>query len=312
MKYTNEQLEWIKIHSQCKEWENIKAFTCAFNSHFNLNKSCDAVQAVMNRRGISINSKCNNARLTEDQIEWIKKNLTIIEWKNQKHFTDTFNAIFRTNVSVVNMNQILYKHKWKVSTKHNTNHWTFDMDEWLKENYHCDFVKLARDFNNYFNSDKSAGCITKHLERIGIHKPKPKKGQINRTTFKPRTAHTKELPVGTIRYNSDGRPFIKVKLCEGQNIHTKRGGHNYKEPWWKSLQKKIWEDHYGEVPEGYVVCSLNGNPNDTNIENIGIIDKRGTAVMAKKGWWTDNIKFTKTGAQWCNLYYTAKDYGING
>lgn len=64
------------------------------------------------------------------------------------------------------------------------------------------------------------------------------------------------------------------------------------------------------MPEGYVVISLNGNPNDTDIKNIGIVDKRGTARMAKSGWWTDNSVITGDGAQWCNLYYTAKDNGI--
>ena len=251
-------------------------------------------------------------RFTDEELKWIKDNLDVGVFKNQKHFTDVFNALFNTNVSQQSMNNMLFRRKWSVKTKHNTSQWTDEMTSWLKETYpNCnyDFVNLARDFNSVFNTNKSASCITKYLERLEVHTPRPKKGQINKTTFKPRTPHTKELPIGTIRYNSDGRPFIKVKLCEGQNVH--RNGHNYKEPWWKPLQKKIWEDAYGELPEGYVVCSLNGNPNDTNIENIGIVDKRGTAVMAKKGWWTDNRVITADATRWCNLYYIAKDRGID-
>ena len=253
-------------------------------------------------------------KFTADQLKWIFENLDAGVFKSQKHFTDVFNAIFNTDITYSSMNQMLYRRGWSVKTQHNTNQWTKEQDEWLIKNYvsyNRDFVLMAKDFNAEFNSDKSSCCITKHCERsLGIHKPRKKQGQINKGTFKKGVPHTKELPVGTIRYNNDGRPFIKVELCNGRNVHAERGGHNYKEPYWKPLQKKIWEDCYGPVPEGYVVCSLNGDPNDTNIENIGIVDKRGTAVMAKKGWWTDNTKFTKTGTQWCNLYYTAKDNGV--
>lgn len=255
-------------------------------------------------------------RYTAEQINWIKENLNNGVFRNQKHFTDVFNAIFGTDVKWQNMNQLLYRHGWSVKTKHNTNQWTEEQDKWLIKNYEKydrDFVSMAEDFNTNFNSDKSACCITKHCERsLGIHKPQKKKGTINKGCFKSGEQNMwgknrQELPVGTIRYNSDGRPFIKVKLCEGQNTH-KGGGHNYKEPWWKPLQKKIWEDHYGEVPKGFIVCSLNGDPNDTDINHIGLIDKRGTARMAKFGWWgMDNLILTKNAVTWCNLYYAEKD-----
>lgn len=271
------------------------------------------------------------ARFTDEQKQWIYDNVRAIEWKNQKHFTDVFNAIFGTDKSVANMNQWLYKHKLSIRSYRTVDHYTEDMKDWLKDNcgnYNRDFVKMARDFNKLFGTDYSNCRLAKYCERrLGIYKPMPKQrvqrvqrvriehahtgNVLNRGTFKRGHTRTVQLPIGTIRYNSDGRPFIKVLMSNGETGQLSgRRGHNYKEPWWKPLQKKIWEDHYGEVPEGYVVCSLNGDPNDTDIRNIGIIDKRGTAIMAKKGWWTDNRVITGDGAQWCNLYYTAKDKGI--
>lgn len=197
------------------------------------------------------------------------------------------------------------------------------MDDWLVRHfndYDLDFVSMANDFNAIFNTNYSNVRIAKHCERgLKIHEPRKKCGNkeiksagenqfTNKGQFQTGKTNNRGLPVGTIRYNSDGRPFIKVLENDGRSGKLSgRKGHNYKEPWWMPLQKKIWVDHYGEVPDGYVVISLNGNPNDTDIKNIGIIDKRGTAVMAKKGWWTDNTVITADGAQWCNLYYTAKD-----
>lgn len=322
----NEQIEWIEFNSQAVEWENMKAFTNAFNSHFGTQRSVDALATVLQKRHIHLNSKCNNNRYTDEQKKWLRNNLDSIEWNNQKHFADTFNALFNDHKTVAAINAYLSKHKYVVKTKHNTYHYTDEMDLWLKNNYDkydMDFVQMAKDFNSLFNVDFSNCRLQKHLMRVGIHIPRKKTKRFkpksesrpesaeyrNHGMFKAGHTRTPELPIGTIRHNSDGRPFIKVMLCEGSAGKGEKG-HNYREPWWKPLQKKIWEDHYGEVPEGYVVCSLNQNPDDTDIKNIGIVDKRGTAVMAKKGWWTDNRVITGCGVQWCNLYYTAKDNGV--
>jgi len=321
MKYTKEHLQWLEINGRAKEWENLEAFTKAFNSRFELNQSKSAISTVLYKRGIGFDSK--GKRLTAEQLKWIKENLDVIEWKNQQHFTDTFNALFGTNITANQMNQSLHRRKWSVKTRHNTNHWTAHMDKWLADNYtgcECDFVRLANDFNTEFDTDKSASCVRQHLTKtLGIHTPTPKKrqqtasgkvlsGHRNKGTFqKGKPSINGELPVGTIRHNSDGRAFIKVKPCNGEAGHCS-GGHNYREPWWKPLQKKIWEDHYGEVPEGYVVCTLSGNPDETDIKNIGIIDKRGTARMAKNEWWSiDNVEIKRTAVQWCNLYCTEQD-----
>lgn len=333
-RYSDEQIDWIRRNNQSREWENMKAFTNAFNSRFGTNKAESAIATVMQKRGILLNSKCNNSAYTDEQKKWIAENVSAIEWRNQKHFVNTFNALFGTDRTLAAMNTHLFHNGLSVKTRHNTSHWTQEMDDWLRQKYDeydCYFVKMAKDFNAVFGTDKTACCITKHLIRMGVHKPlrkgavhkahgivPPKQNDASeRVVARNRGMYVKgqpsakgELSLGTIRYNSDGRPFVKVKLCNGENSHSD-GGHNYREPWWKPLQKKIWEDHYGEVPEGYVVCSLNGDPNSTDIRNIGIIDKRGTTIMAKNGWWTDNRVITGDGARWCNLYYVAKDSGIN-
>lgn len=314
MRYTVEQVQWLKDNAGVKVWKGLEEFTDSFNRTFNENKSVSALSSYMYKNNIAF---LNEGRLTAEQVKWIKENVRAIKWRNTKHFTDTFNAIFGTCKKTNTMNTWICKNGLQLLSPQTIDHYTDEMRKWLKENYNnyeCDFVRMAADFNSIYGTDYSAGRITKYCERnLKIHTPRKKKGKVNKGTFQigdTRQAR-KGLPVGTIRYNSDGRPFIKVLESDGKSGKlSKQNGHNFKEPWWKPLQKKIWEDHYGEVPEGYVVISLNGNPNDTDIKNIGIIDKRGTARMAKNGWWTDNSVITGDGAQWCNLYYTAKDNGI--
>lgn len=252
-------------------------------------------------------------RYTNEEKNWLKTSAVNKTWKNVKEFTDVFNQLFNRDTNPRAMTVWLFKNKVSIKTSHTVSNYTEEMDNWLLNNYpkYDSFVELSNNFNNQFGTDYSNCRLAKYCERtLKIHKPKPKKCMNNKGQFKSGTRSNRALPIGTIRYNSDGRPFIKVKESDGKSGPKEGVGHNYREPYWKPLQKKIWEDYYGEVPEGYVVCSLTGDPNDTDIHNIGIIDKRGTSVMAKKGWWTDNRVITGDGAEWCNLYYVLKDQGV--
>lgn len=251
-------------------------------------------------------------KYTSEQLEWIEANLNAGVFRNQKHFTDVFNALFGTNISRAAMASALHIRGWSVSTVHNTSQWTAEMDEWVSkhyEGYNGDFISMTDDFNAVFLTQKSNSCMQKHCVRIGIHKPRKKTDAVNRGKFQTGKKNPRgELPVGTIRYNNDGAPYIKVKLCNGENTHGV-GGHNYKEPWWKPLQKKIWEDNYGEVPEGYMVCSLSGKTGETDPNLLCLIDRRGSARMAKNGWWdAGHPEIRRAAVAWCNLYYTLKDH----
>ena len=250
-------------------------------------------------------------RFSKEQLEWIEDNLDAGVFRNQQHFTDVFNALFGTSVKRQQMAQMLSRRGWSVKTPHNTSSWTEGMDAWLKDKYQeagPDFAAIAEEFNSVFLTNKSNCCIAKHLQRLGIHKPVNKSESQNRGKFmtgKPTTRG--ELPIGTIRYNNNGDVYIKVKLANGENTHSV-GGHNYKEPWWKPLQKKIWEDNFGEVPEGWMVCSLSGKKGETDPNLLALIDRRGSARMAKNGWWdADHPEIRRTAVAWCNLYYAIKD-----
>ena len=256
-------------------------------------------------------------RYTYKEKYWLKVNAVNKTWKNVKEFTDVFNQLFNRDTNPRAMTVWLYRNSVSIKTSHTVSGYTKEMNSWLLDNYpkYHSFVELANAFNKKFGTDYSNCRLAKHCERaLKIHNPvkrseiKLKKSRyFNSGMFVKGAPRNNALPIGTMRYNSDGRPFIKVKESDGSAGPRDGVGHNYREPYWKPLQKKIWEDHYGEVPEGYVVCSLTGDPNDTDIHNIGIVDKRGTTIMAREGWWTDNRVITGDGIEWCNLYYLLKD-----
>lgn len=58
------------------------------------------------------------------------------------------------------------------------------------------------------------------------------------------------------------------------------------------------------------MVSLDGDRNNLDIKNLNCIDRRGTAIMAKNKWWTENKVITANGVRWCNLYCVAKDKGV--
>ena len=105
-----------------------------------------------------------------------------------------------------------------------------------------------------------------------------------------------QLPIGTIRKSQTGT-YIKVK--------DSRDGHfsGYKEPYWMPLQKKIYQDAYGEIDNGKFVCFLDGNTENFDINNLYCIDRKISAVMSSNQWWTKDREHTLTAIKWCELHF---------
>lgn len=259
---------------------------------------------------------------TKEMDKWIRENKDVMIYRNQKHFTDLFNAIHGTSITTDQMNQHLHRIGVQVLTSNNVAHYTEEQDKWLCENYdryNNDWVALANDFNKVFGTDYSNCRLAKHCERrLKIHNPiKKEKGtKLNKGSFtvgNDKVSTKRQLPLGTIRIYTTKTckmPMIKVKLTEGDSGSLRGNGHNMKRPWWIPLKEKVWIDAYGEIPEGYRIVNLDGNTQNCELNNLALADARGLAIMGSHKWWSDNPKFTATAIEWCNLYITAKDKGV--
>jgi hypothetical protein len=73
------------------------------------------------------------------------------------------------------------------------------------------------------------------------------------------------------------------------------------------LQKKIYQDAHGEIAPGKMVCFLDGNPHNFDLDNLYPIDRKISAVMSNNRWWTDSKEHTLTAIKWCELYYAIKN-----
>lgn len=246
---------------------------------------------------------------SEEQVAWIKENASCGVFRDKKHFLSVFNAIFNDNRSLDGMINYLHRNNITVVTKHNTPRFSDEQTRWLK-NHYCEysvFADLVRAFNDQFDANIGYNNLASRCVTLGLRKYDKKRRERNSGQFlKGKKYGSEECKIGTIRYNKQRNMcFIKVQMCEGKSSDT--SGHHLKEPFWKPLQDKIWEDHFGMIPAGYMACSLNCNPYEEDVKNIGLIDKRGKAIMSRKRWWSDNPKFTAVAVRWCNLYFLAKD-----
>ena len=105
-RYTKEQSAWLKENAGAKVWEDMKEFTDSFNLTFGETRTKSQINNYLSKNKIKFLS---NNRLTAEQLQWIKDNVRAIEWRNTKHFTDTFNALFGTSKTTKGMNSYLHK-----------------------------------------------------------------------------------------------------------------------------------------------------------------------------------------------------------
>lgn len=177
--------------------------------------------------------------------------------------------------------------------------YTEEQKQWLLDNFHIfvGYRELTNAFNEKFSTDRTESSLHDLcLKRLGLHS---KYGIGGNTKFKDGNMKKQE-PIGAIR-KSKNCTYIKVK----DSYLAKSSG--YSEPYWKPLQKKIYEDAYGEVPKGKMVIFLDTNKENFDLSNLYCIDRRISAILAKNKWYSANKELTLTAIKWAELMCAMKD-----
>ena len=233
-----------------------------------------------------------NKKYSEEQYNWLRTHY--LNYTSYVKLTEDFNLYFEEDRSVCSLRQILTKKlKLYVATEKTAEHFTKEQENWLIDNYKKFdiYSDLTREFNRIFSRTKTVESISeKCTKRLGLS------GMPNITKY--RKGHIKDqCQIGTIRTSTNGYRYIKVKNGTGSYIN------GYQEPYWLPIQKKIWQDHYGEVPEGKFVIFLDGDRENLDINNLYCIDRQISAIMAANKWFTNSRVHTLTAIKWCELYY---------
>ena len=137
---------------------------------------------------------------------------------------------------------------------------------YLKQIYKGRYVKdVTTMINEKFNANHSLSEIENYKRTRGLRSgidSKFKKGNVpynagtkgvskaNRGSFKKGNRPSNYQPVGS---ESKKRGYWMVKVAD-PNV-------------WEMKNRLLWEEHYGEIPEGYVVTFLDGNLKNFDLNN---------------------------------------------
>lgn len=150
------------------------------------------------------------------------------------------------------------------------------------------FAELTRRLNSEFGTDRKMELVREKCN-------KQMKMTIGKNISQYGKKPKEQLPIGTIRESANGVTYIKVMDAD------KSYATGYREPWWIPLQKKIYQDANGKIPDGYMVIFLDCDRKNFSLENLYAIDRKISAQLAKNGWYSKNPELTKTAIRYCEL-----------
>lgn len=174
-------------------------------------------------------------------------------------------------------------------------YFTKEQENWLIENFSqfdC-YRDMADSFNYAFSENRSPEAIREKCNKRLHLKGKPSVTQYG-------SKSKEQLPLGTIRKSQTGT-YIKVK-----EVPEKSSISGYTKPYWIPLQEKVYSDEFGPVPDGNMICFLDNDRNNFNIENLYMINRKISAIMSSNRWWSSDPELTKTAIIWCKLHYAIK------
>lgn len=166
---------------------------------------------------------------------------------------------------------------------------TPEQELWLRENFaqYPTYRALTGAFNARFSQARAAGSLSdKCGKRMGLRRD----GNAGRFG----SGRKKDgLPVGAIRRSRTGTYIKMGDFAQGIS--------GYQRPNWLPLQEKIWRDAHGPLPDGVMICFLDGNPQNFALDNLYPVTRAQSVRMAQRGWWSDCAQVTKTGILCCQL-----------
>lgn len=125
----------------------------------------------------------------------------------------------------------------------------------------------------------------------GKKMPKEVYKKCKRTMFKPGSLPATTDPVGTEKKLSDG--YVWVKVNDLRKVKKKVN--------WKMKHRLLYEKHYGEIPDGYVVIFLDGDKDNFAISNLAAVSRNELVRLNQNGLIYDHSDLTRSGIEIARL-----------
>lgn len=252
-------------------------------------------------------------KYSDEQIEY----LLSLSGLPRKEVAEKFNRRFGTNRNADTLANLSKRHGGKGGAK---DYFTEAEDTWLAENRPKMLRdELAEEFYKKFGKRRTANSLICRCKRNGVHCEDDGKFQKGHPSWHSgmsveeyRSHYTKEsFAKGKFKkgersmaYKYDvgdeviREDYVYVKISDDPKIPPKQQ--------WKSKQRLIYEQHYGELPDGYQVIFLDGDRENFDIENLAAItDSERMTLMANK--WYGKGEVAKTGIVYAKLMNAIKE-----
>lgn len=123
----------------------------------------------------------------------------------------------------------------------------------------------------------------------------PSVGRTIETQFKAGHMPHNTKPIGYERISRDG--FIEVKVRE----KPENGRRNF-----EFKHRLIWEQAHGEIPKGYIITFLDGNPQNCVLENLAMISQAENLQLQRANLRSYDARLTETGILIARSYVSVK------
>lgn len=161
------------------------------------------------------------------------------------------------------------------------------LTELTKEGYTT--VETAEIYNELYPDDPiNRNCVQSFRANHHVHSPNTGRyekghvpfnkgkhikttGRMAETQFKKGHIPKNHKPVGyiSIRHDKCRKDYQYIKVAEPNK--------------WKMLHVKVWEDHNGAVPDGYMVTFVDGDTMNCDIDNLILISRQQNLVRNQYG-----------------------------
>ena len=103
------------------------------------------------------------------------------------------------------------------------------------------------------------------------------------TMFRKGHVPANRMELGEYTHTTDG--YLICKVCD----------HGTQRERFEFVHRRVWEEHYGPVPDGKMVSFLDGDKDNCDITNLVLIDNAENLELARSRLRFENAEFTKAG-----------------
>ena len=181
--------------------------------------------------------------------------------------------------------------------------YTREEEKWIVENVDEfeNSIGLTKAFNEKFNKSKNVDAIKAKLHRLlPEHDYGWSGGQV-----KGFGISVTAVPIGTESWKG-GYLYIKIN----DKPLPKNFTGDERKINWRTKHQWLWEQTYGEVPEGHIVIFLDGDRTNFNLDNLYCTSRKIQTVMMRNKWFSDNPEITLTAIKWAELHYAIKQQEV--